>query len=152
MTSRREISHGFRYPLAHSQAFPMGARVISWIHPAIGYGSSQGEQRIDGESGLPVWLVQVADLASVQLAETSVTVELLAEEKPTLSEGAREVEFTGLTVEPVRMGSATEPWTDFVYRALGVVAAPRSVDDTQPIPLTMLLELRSAHVDGRKVR
>lgn len=132
----------------------MGARVVSpWIQPAIGYGSSTGEQRIDSETGLPVWLVQVSDPASARHPEASasVTVELLTTVQPVLP-GQREVEFVGLTMEPLCMGTTDAPWTSFVYRALGIVAAVRTAADTQPIPMDMLLELRSAGVEGRTAR
>ncbi|MBB5157356.1 hypothetical protein [Saccharopolyspora phatthalungensis] len=118
----------------------MGARVVSGATPAEGKPDDEAgpRQRIDAETGLPVWLITVADLASVRLTQTAVTVEILAENKPVLPQRP-EIEFVGLTVEPVRGGTEKEPWTTFTYRALEVVAAPRRMEDTRPLPMALWL-------------
>ncbi|MGI8307100.1 hypothetical protein [Saccharopolyspora hattusasensis] len=129
---------GARYPIAHAQAFPSGARLISRPEPVIVDGEASPQQRIDPESGKPVWCLTIVDLALVSQLEPKITVEILADEEPVLPM-RREVEFVGLTVEPVQGTGPAGPWTDFVYRALGVTGAPRAIEDTRPLRMELWL-------------
>ncbi|MEV5542792.1 hypothetical protein AB0L13_38815 [Saccharopolyspora shandongensis] len=118
----------------------MGVRLVSKPEPVVDdqAGEFAPQQRIDAESGKCVWRVQVVDLALVSQLETSVSVEILADAPPVLPGTWREVEFVGLTVEPVQGTGPAGPWTDWVYRALGVTAAPRTVEDTKPLPMWLI--------------
>ncbi|MEU6261790.1 hypothetical protein [Saccharopolyspora shandongensis] len=118
----------------------MGVRALSSrVEPAFveGDGGVGLRQRVDADTGLPVWLLEISDMALVTQPRCSFTVELLAKDKPHVSAGV--IEFFGLTVEPIVGGTEAQPWTDFQHRALGVTAAPRNQEDTKPLPKALLL-------------
>lgn len=119
----------------------MGVRLVSRKPEVVvdDQAGASASQSVDAESGKLVWRLTVVDLALVSQLQTTVSVEILADEPPVLPAGWREVEFVGLTVEPVQGCGPAGPWTDWVYRALGVTAAPRADEDTKPLPMWLVL-------------
>ncbi|WP_258341686.1 hypothetical protein [Saccharopolyspora gregorii] len=123
--------------MSHEDVFPAGALVVGEVEIAAERQSQEdrqrgreARQRVDEGSLLPVWRVVVSDPAPARRAEASVTVEILAEERPVLpdpvpelaSMGVRPVEFVGLRVQPRLGGQGEFRHLTWAYTAEGVRA------------------------------
>lgn len=131
------LPRGFRFPVSHEDVFPAGALVVGEVEIAAERQSQEdrqrgreARQRVDEGSRLPVWRVVVSDPAPARRAEASVTVEILAEERPVLpdpvpelaSMGVRPVEFVGLKAQPRLGGQGDYRHLTWAYTADGVRA------------------------------
>ncbi|GAA0506049.1 hypothetical protein [Saccharopolyspora thermophila] len=131
------LARGHRFSVSFEDAFPGGALAVSEVEAALERQSPQdrsrgvpARQRTDAVTGLPVWRLLVSDPVPARPSEASVTVEVLAEEKPELPEpvagmtvAVREVRFTGLTAEARLGGQGDFRYVTYVYRARGIESA-----------------------------
>lgn len=134
------LPRNFRFPVEFGCAFPDGVLVTSEVEVATERQSQEDRQRgreprqrVDMDTGFPVWRVTVSDPAALRRAEASVTVELMAAQAPVLPDPVpglampvREVEFTGLTAEPRLGGQGEFRYLTFAYRASGLRAPEKA--------------------------
>ncbi|MFE1592147.1 hypothetical protein [Nocardia sp. NPDC058705] len=125
---------GYRFPIAHTEAFPEGLVLVGRIEPLIKYNSDRNavpEQRYDFDpktgagTSLPMWKATVTDPTESNAKRASFQLIFLAENVPVPSTpevlpGMRQIELEGLMVEPRVMGQGEFKYQGFNFYAGGI--------------------------------
>ncbi|BAD55547.1 hypothetical protein [Nocardia farcinica] len=125
---------GYRFPIAHAEAFPQGLVLVGQIEPLIKYNPDRNavpEQQIDynpktgAGSRLPMWKATVTDPSETNAKRASFQLIFLSEVEPVPSTpevlpGMRQIELEGLLAEPKVMGTGEFKYQGFVFYAGGI--------------------------------
>ncbi|WP_280452214.1 hypothetical protein [Nocardia cyriacigeorgica] len=128
------LQKGFRFPVAHAEAFPKGLILQGQIEPLIKWNPDRNavpEQRYDfdpktGEgTNLPMWRATVTDPDETKSKRASFDLIFLAENVPVPSTpevlpGLRQIELEGLMAEPKVMGQGEYKYLGYAYYAGGI--------------------------------
>ena len=127
---------GYRFPVSHAEAFPMGLVLNGQIEPAIKYNQDRNavpEQLRDynpktGEgSGLLMWKANVTDPHEPKAKRKSFELLFLAENVPVPATeeivpgtGMRMIEVEGLMAEPKVMGTGEFKYQGYQFYSGGI--------------------------------
>lgn len=130
------FTRGYRFPVSHAEAFPMGLVLNGQIEAAIKYNpdrSAAPEQRRDydpktGEgTGLLMWKANVTDPHEPKAKRKSFELLFLAENVPAVTTeelvpgtGMRMIEVEGLMAEPKVMGTDQFKYLGYQFYAGGI--------------------------------
>lgn len=121
--------------MAHDQAFPKGAYLVSDVTPVIDFDRSSGENKVqatDKETALPLWQIDVldGDRAASKRART-VTVKFAAAVQPVPPSNNTGMPITPVVFEDLTVLPYIERSGDFgriawSFRAAGMTAPSKS--------------------------
>ncbi|MEV0076197.1 hypothetical protein AB0H58_07270 [Nocardia neocaledoniensis] len=130
------FTRGYRFPVSHAEAFPMGLVLNGQIEPAIKYNPDRNapqEQRRDydtktGEgSGLLMWKANVTDPHEPKAKRKSFELLFLSEDVPQVTTeevvpgtGMRMIVLEGLMAEPKVMGQGEFKYLGYQFYAGGI--------------------------------
>jgi|SRR5215475_952000 len=119
-------------PMDFGQVFPAGAFVTGPVEPVLDFDAPgtgrRRPQKVDKESGLPMWSVPVLDAdESARANQRSLKINVLATHQPVPPEALpgtpfRPVEFESLTVTPYVAEGSGRPRVAYSIRARGMRA------------------------------
>ncbi|MEV6432380.1 hypothetical protein [Nocardia sp. NPDC051463] len=137
---------GYRFPISHAEAFPLGLVLVGQIEPLTKYNQDRNaapEQRYDFDpktgtgSGLLMWKATVTDPSETNSKRASFQLIFLADVQPVPSTpevlpGMRQVELEGLQAEPRVMGQGEFKYQGFNFYAGGIKGDNSGAKVNQP--------------------